>query len=113
MELILRPVGTASVGPFLMKTIRHQSKHCEVCHTQLSKDSTFVQETLGNQTKNKILQKYRFPEMIHEGLTCQSCKIEPIRGNRYFCLVCSALNYCESCGDSVAHDHPLLFTSSK
>ena len=116
MGIILRPVSTASVGPFLMKTSRHQLNNCEVCQNQLSKDSKINLESgksVGNQTNNKILQKYRFPEVIHEELSCLLCRMEPIKGNRYFCLVCSDLNFCESCGDSVSHDHQLLLTSSK
>ena len=99
-----------------MKLSTHKSRDCEVCGGQLSKISTFNKETgksEGNQRTNKILQKYKFPEVVHEGLICQSCKIQPIKGNRYFCLVCSDFNLCESCGESVNHKHLLLFTSSK
>ena len=113
MKFLYRPVHTASVGPFLMKTIRHKSKDCEVCENQLLKDSAIRLDTGKSQTKNKILQKYRFPEVIHEGLSCSACKTNPIKGNRYFCLVCSDLNFCETCGDFEIHDHPLLFTSSE
>ena len=103
-------------GPFLMMASRHQSNDCEVCDTQLSQDSKINLEmgkSVANQNKNKILQKYRFPEVIHEGLSCHACRVEPLKGNRYFSLVCSDLNFCESCGESVAHGHSLLFTSSK
>ena len=96
-----------------MKACRHQSKDCEVCKNQLLKNSTINLETGKSQTQNKILQKYVFPKIIHEGLSCQGCKVNPIKGNRYFCLVCSDLNFCETCGESTTHDHPLLFTSSE
>ena len=103
-------------GPFLIKASRHQSKDCEVCDNQIAKDSKINQETsfVENQTKNnKIVRKYTFLEVIHEGLSCHACKMKPIKGNKYLCLACSDLNFCESCGESVTHDHPLLFTSSK
>ena len=73
----------------------------------------FSLETGKKQTKNKILQKYKFPEVIYEGLSCHECKMEPIKDNRYFCLICSDLNFCETCGDNAEHNHPLLLTSSK
>ena len=62
---------------------------------------------------NKILKKYMFPEVIHEGISCKECAMKPIRGNRYFCLTCSDINLCENCVDVKFHDHPLLLTSSK
>ena len=38
MSFCCRPyVNTASDVAFLMKTMQHQSKDCEVCHKQLSK----------------------------------------------------------------------------
>ena len=113
MKIIYRPVGTGPVGPFLMKATRHQTKDCEICENQLSKDFSINLATGKSHTKNKILQKYRFPEAIHEGLSCHKCKVESIKGNRHFCLVCLDLNFCETCGETADHDHPLLFTSSK
>ena len=95
-----------------MKASRHQSKDCEVCKNQILKNSTINPEIGKSQAKNKILQKYTFPQVIHEGLSCHICKVESIKGNRYFCLVCSVLNFCETCCETAEHDHPLLFTSS-
>ena len=114
MKILYRPVGTGAVGPSLMKACRHRSKDCEVCKNQILKNSTINLENGKSQTKNRILQKYRFPEVIHEGLSCNACKVsDPIRGNRFFCLVCSDYNFCEACGESANHEHPLLFTSSR
>ena len=79
MKTLYRPADTASDGPSLMKACRHQSKDCEVCKNQLLKNSTINLETGKSQTKNKILQKYSFPEVIHEGLSCSGCKVNPIK----------------------------------
>ena len=98
----------------LRKAFKHISKDCDICDRQLSKeildDEIFEK---GHAATNKILNKYMFPEVIHEGLICNECAMKPIRGNRYFCLTCSAFDLCEDCGDVNFHDHPLLLTSSK
>ena len=96
-----------------MKASRHQSNGCEVCEKQLSKLNQKFGKSEESLTMNKILQRYRFPEVIHEGIICHGCKMEPIKGSKFFCLICSSLKFCEFCGESVTHDHPLLFTSSK
>ena len=101
------------MGSFLVEALRHSSKDCDVCNRQLSKDISDVEIFGKGHASDKILKKYMFPEMIHEGLSCCECAIKPIRGNRYFCLTCSAFNLCEECGDVKFHDHPLLLTSSK
>ena len=94
-----------------MKTMRHQSKGCEVCDKQLSKSSTENPET--GKTGDKILQRYTIPDIVHQGLTCNGCNMTPIKGFRFFCLNCPNLNLCEKCGESRNHEHDLVLTSSK
>ena len=99
-----------------MKTMQHQSKGCEVCDQQLSKSSNENPETSKSGQdlhRNKILQKYTIPEVAHQGSTCNSCNMTPIKGNRYFCLTSPNLNLCEKCGESKSHEHDLVLTSSK
>ena len=99
-----------------MKTMQHQSKSCEVCDKQLSKSSTAHPETSKSGQclhKNKILQRYTIPEVVHQGMTCNGCSMAPIKGYLYFCLTCPNLNLCEKCGESESHEHDLVLTSSK
>ena len=99
-----------------MKTMQHQSKGCEVCDQQLSKSSNENPETdISGEgfCRNKILQRYTIPDIVHQGLTCNGCNITPIKGFRYFCLTCLNLNLCEKCGESRKHEHDLVLSSSK
>ena len=99
-----------------MKTMQHQSKGCEVCSKQLSKSSIENPETANSGQdlhKDKILQRFTIPEVVHQGLTCNGCKVTPIKGNRYFYLNYPNLNFCEKCGESRSHKHDLVLTSSK
>ena len=96
--------------------MQHQSKDCEVCNQQLSKSSTAHPETRESGEgfhRNKILQRYTIPEVVHQGLSCNSCNMTPIKGYRYFCLTCPNLYLCEKCGESESHEHDLVLTSSK
>ena len=96
--------------------MQHQPKGCEVCDKQLSKSSTENPETGKSEEgfhRNKILQRYKIPEVVHQGLTCNGCNTTPIKGNRYFCLTYPKLNLCEECGELKSHQHDLVLTSSK
>ena len=96
-----------------MKTMQHQSKGCEVCDKQLSKSSIETGQSAEGLCKNKILQRYTIPEVVHHGLTCNGCNVTPIKGNKCFCLSCPNLNLCKKCGESRSHEHDLILTSSK
>ena len=45
----------------------------------------------------------------HPGITCVNCGMSPIIGNRYCCVYCSNVNYCEKCEEQngLKHGHPL------
>ena len=100
---------------YIVYFLRHQSKDCEVCEQQLSKSSTENPETSKSGEgfhRNKILQRYTIPEVVHHELICNCCNMTPIKGNRYFCLTCLNLNLCEKCGETKDHEHDLVLTSS-
>jgi len=48
------------------------------------------------------------PEVKHQGLSCDICKVTPIVGIRYHCSVCSDYDLCANCEEKVGHNHPLL-----
>ena len=45
----------------------------------------------------------------HPGISCSKCGMNPIKGNRYCCVYCNNVNYCEKCEelDGLIHGHPL------
>ena len=53
---------------------------------------------------------------IHQNITCDGCEMTPIRGDRYKCLFCPDVDFCQSCQSisKTSHDpkhlsnHPLL-----
>ena len=44
----------------------------------------------------------------HPGVSCSKCGMNPIIGNRYSCIYCNNINYCEKCEeeDGFEHGHP-------
>ena len=57
-----------------------------------------------HEDKNKIHSLEEHPE-----ISCSECGICPIVGNRYCCVYCQILNYCEKCEEKngFIHGHPL------
>ena len=49
-----------------------------------------------NQKKSKV---------VHNGIKCDNCGMEPIIGVRYKCMECDNLNFCEKCEENVKHQH--------
>jgi hypothetical protein len=57
-----------------------------------------------DENKEKINSLEEHPE-----ISCSECGISPIVGNRYCCVYCQNLNYCEKCEEKNGfnHGHPL------
>lgn len=46
--------------------------------------------------------------VIHKGITCKECGVNPILGARFKCTICNNYNLCEACEEKEAHSHLLL-----
>mmetsp|Transcript_17132 Transcript_17132/g.17022 ORF Transcript_17132/g.17022 Transcript_17132/m.17022 type:complete len:242 (-) Transcript_17132:594-1319(-) len=60
---------------------------------------TELEKTMGYKTSEGT---------IWENYTCGGCGKSPIIGARYHCTVCSDLDYCGLCEDTLKHPHPFL-----
>ena len=49
---------------------------------------------------------------VHRDTRCANCHVTPIRGKRYRCFVCPALDFCEACERSEPHPHPVARLST-
>jgi Zinc finger, ZZ type len=47
---------------------------------------------------------------VHDGITCNGCKINPIRGIRWKCMECDDYDLCNACRSSGTHppSHKML-----
>ena len=47
-------------------------------------------------------------KLVHFYVKCRGCGLTPIVGIRYKCSVCPDYNLCETCEDTITHNHALL-----
>ena len=45
---------------------------------------------------------------VHEGVECDGCEMNPIRGLRFKCLDCPDFDLCEECYNKEVHKHHKL-----
>ena len=87
----------------------------ELVNDSLIKYSQLLSESqinLKNLSKGNIYDENK--EKIHSleehpEISCSECGVSPIVGNRYCCVYCPNLNYCEKCEEKngFIHGHPL------
>jgi hypothetical protein len=87
----------------------------ELVNDSLIKYSQLLSESqinLKNLSKGNIYDENK--EKIHSleehpEISCSECGVSPIVGNRYCCVYCQNLNYCEKCEEKngFIHGHPL------
>ena len=41
----------------------------------------------------------------HPGISCCKCGMNPIIGNRYCCIQCDNVNFCDKCEEEIGFDH--------
>ena len=46
--------------------------------------------------------------MVHNGVDCKGCAMNPITGVRYKCSTCVNFDLCQNCEEKIDHEHPLL-----
>lgn len=46
--------------------------------------------------------------MIHKGFVCDGCKMKPIIGFRFHCIICKDFDFCEKCEEIFSHPHSFI-----
>lgn len=44
----------------------------------------------------------------HNEITCDECKVGPIIGRRFNCVICPDYDLCEKCEENSVHEHPMI-----
>ena len=55
--------------------------------------------------ENKSKLNHKYSKVIHQGIKCNNCGVNPIMGIRYKCMECDNFNFCENCEENVGHPH--------
>ena len=77
-----------------------------VSESQINLDKEFENKGISvKKDKNKIIGSLE----KHPNISCSKCGMNPIIGNRYCCVYCNNINYCEKCEEEIGfvHGHPL------
>ncbi|CAF1321913.1 unnamed protein product [Rotaria magnacalcarata] len=89
--------------------LNSNQKMNDVCKVDFNDDRKLKSQ---NQVKNDQNSNMK----IHQQVTCDGCSMLPIIGDRYTCLFCSNIDFCQSChsasrtnhGTNHHYNHPLL-----
>jgi len=75
-----------------------------------SSQSQFIDPKADTQTETQLTGESKISECVHEGIACDGCEQQPIRGLRFICTSCKDYNLCSSCESKNGHplDHVLL-----
>ena len=68
---------------------------------EVKKEEKEEENIIKNENKENVI--------IHSGIKCKGCKMNPIIGIRYKCTVCDNFDYCEKCEDKFREEHPHPF----
>ena len=78
-----------------------------ISESQLNLNKIYEENCINDNHENKkeIIQSLE----KHPGFSCSKCGVNPIIGNRYCCVYCNNVNYCEKCEEEngLIHGHPL------
>ena len=82
----------------------------QVKYSQILSESQINLKNMYRNVSKDDMQKEKIRSLEeHPSVTCSNCGMTPIVGNRYSCVYCSNVNYCEACEqeNGLSHGHPL------
>jgi len=82
----------------------------QIKYSQILSESQINLKNMYANIGNDDVKKARIHSLEeHPSVTCSGCGMTPIVGNRYSCVYCRNLNYCEKCEEEkgFSHGHPL------
>ncbi len=78
-------------------------KQSTIIFNQIMKEKGMtVEEMAKEESKEPVGQ------VVHHGVCCDGCQVNPIVGNRYKCSVCQDFDFCSNCEEKIDHLHPFL-----
>lgn len=60
--------------------------------------------------KKTSAYQYSTSRPVHTTVTCDECKLKPLEGYRYKCLVCHNYDLCTNCekSETIHSEHPMI-----
>ena len=77
-----------------------------ISESQLNLNKMYEENCINDNHENKEII---YSMEKHPGFSCNNCGMNPIIGNRYCCVYCNNVNYCEKCEEEngLIYGHPL------
>eukprot|EP00457_Paulinella_chromatophora_P002265 gb/GEZN01002269.1/.p1 GENE.gb/GEZN01002269.1/~~gb/GEZN01002269.1/.p1 ORF type:complete len:725 (-),score=151.36 gb/GEZN01002269.1/:172-2346(-) len=75
-------------------------------------DVAEVVASLEQEPQNKP-DKNEEPKLVHFGVVCDGCEMEPLTGPRYKCTVCADYDLCQNCEQKGVHSKEHVFILAK
>ena len=81
----------------------------KIKYSQILSESQINLKNINNKKMKDEDKKIIHSLEEHPNVCCTKCGVCPIIGNRYCCVYCSNVNFCEKCEEDneFSHDHPL------
>ena len=81
------------------------------CSEIMSESQLNLKNLYENNDNNNKQEKVEIIRSLeeHPGISCSKCGMNPIIGNRYSCVYCNNVNFCDKCeeNEGLIHGHPL------
>ena len=81
------------------------------CSEIMSESQLNLKNLYENNDNNDKEEKVEIIHSLeeHPGISCSKCGMNPIIGNRYSCVYCNNVNFCDKCeeNEGLIHGHPL------
>ncbi|CAF3461437.1 unnamed protein product [Rotaria socialis] len=115
--------GATTIMVHVYKYYGQSNQQKEIVTLRLSSNQEMIDvckvefnDNIKPKSDNKIMNNQNSNTNIHSHVTCDGCEMSPIKGDRYKCLFCPDVDFCQSCQSvsRTTHDpnhqynHPLL-----
>ena len=79
-----------------------------VSESQINLQKVYESYNINDENEEKPKKELFKSLEQHPGIACNKCGMKPIIGNRYCCVYCNDINYCEKCEEEngLMHGHP-------
>ena len=88
---------------------------CQKCYEKNKEthghEFTKIEKPKNTQRMGHKNKAYAGRGIVHKGVRCEGCGLEPIVGWRFKCSICDDYNLCENCEENIGckkHNHPFI-----
>ncbi|CAF1128092.1 unnamed protein product [Adineta steineri] len=108
--------GATTIMVYIYKYYGQVNQEKEIVTLRLSSNKEMIDICKIEFNDDDKIKKQSLSNNIHSNVTCDGCDMSPIKGDRYKCLFCIDVDFCQSCKSTSitrnepnhSYNHPLL-----